>query len=108
MSHRGVNIIDTLSYMQKKKKKEQHSTGFRSGPFRDHSGANSGMALFHQNKWSPEWQFWLGSLPQIIPLDSTGFRQESQGHDKDLVVNALYVCRLDHTGGLHITDFEVA
>ena len=24
------------------------------------------------------------------------------------VVNALYVCRLDHTGGLHITDFEVA
>ena len=44
MSHRGVNIIDTLSYMQKKKKK-QHSTRFRSGPFRDHSGANSGMAI---------------------------------------------------------------
>jgi hypothetical protein len=24
------------------------------------------------------------------------------------VVDALYVCRLDHTGGLNITDFEVA
>ena len=24
------------------------------------------------------------------------------------VVDALYVCHLDHTGGLHITDFEVA
>ena len=65
----------------------QHSTGFRSSPFRDHSGPNSGMALFRWNKRSLEWQFWQDSLPKIIPPDSTGmtgFRQESQGHDKDL------------------------
>ena len=68
----------------------QHSTGFRSGPFRDHSGPNSGMALFRRNKWSPEWQFWQDSLPKIIPLDSTRFRQESQGHDKDL--HGLHLC----------------
>ena len=48
------------------------------------------MALFCWNKWSPEWQFWQGSLPKIIPPDSTRFHRndrilaESQGHDKDL------------------------
>ena len=47
-----------------------HSAGFCSGPFQDHSGLNSGMAQFHQNNWSPEWQFWQGSLPKMIPLDS--------------------------------------
>ena len=61
-----------------------HSTGFCSGPFWNHSGLNSGMAQFHWNNWSPEWQFWQGSLPKMIPPDSTGFRQESQGHDKYL------------------------
>ena len=72
----------------------QHSAGFRSGPFRDHSGPNSGMALFRQNKWSPEWQFWQDSLPKIIPPDSTGmtgFRQESQGHDKDLDSDPIFI-----------------
>ena len=66
----------------------QHSTRFHSSPFWDHSGPNSGMALFCWNKWSPEWQFWQDSLPKIILLDSTGmtrFWQESQGHDKDLI-----------------------
>ena len=66
----------------------QHSTGFCSGPFQDHSGPNSGMALFCRNKWSPEWQFWQDSLPKIILPDftgMTGFRQESQEHDKDLL-----------------------
>ena len=65
---------------------KQHSAGFHSSPFRDHSNANSRMALFCWNKWSLEWQFWQGSLPKIILPDSTGltgFRQESQGHDKD-------------------------
>ena len=68
----------------------QHSARFRSSP-------NSGMALFRWNKWSPEWQFWQDSLPKIIPLDSAGFqrgmtrfRQESQGHDKDLCYSHGY------------------
>ena len=46
------------------------------------------IALYCQNKTSPEWQFWQDSLPKIILLDSTGmtrFWQESQGHDKDLI-----------------------
>ena len=47
-----------------------HSTGFHSGPFQDHSSPNSRMALFCWNKWYPEWQFWQGTLPNIIPLDS--------------------------------------
>ena len=62
-----------------------HSTRFHSSP-------NSRMALFHQNKWQPEWQFWQGTLPKIIPPDSTGmtrFQQESQGHDKDLHIWAV-------------------
>ena len=80
----GVSILLIL-YHTCKKKTKQHSAGFHSGPFRDHSSANSRMALFHQNKWSLEWQFWQGSLPKIILPDSTGFWQESQGHDKDLL-----------------------
>ena len=54
-----------------------------------HSGVNSGMALFRRNKLSesPEWQIWLGGLPNIIPPESgnsSGFRQESVGQGKDL------------------------
>ena len=37
---------------------------------------------------SPEWQFWLGPLPNIIPPESghsSGFWQESVGQGKDLL-----------------------
>ena len=47
------------------------------------------MALFRRNKLSPEWQFWLGPLPNIIPPESghsSGFRQESVGQGKDLTI----------------------
>ena len=45
------------------------------------------MALFRRNKLSPEWQIWLGPLPNIIPPESghsSGFQQESVGQGKDL------------------------
>jgi len=65
-----------------------HSVPVHSG---EHSGANSGMGLFRRNNLSPEWQFgW--ALCQILfrrnPPESagmTGIRQESVGHDKDLL-----------------------
>ena len=81
-----------------------HSTGFHSGPFQDHSSPYSGMALFHWNKWQLEWQFWQGTLPKIIPPDSTGmtrFQQESQGHDKDIAEIACFriLSDIDTVGG---------
>src|SRR6266446_5946171 len=48
---------------------------------REHSGVNSGMALFRWNKLSPEWQIWVGPLPKY---NSSGFWQESVGQGKDL------------------------
>ena len=74
----GVSILLILYHTckkEKKKKKKQHSAGFHSSPFQDHSSANSRMALFHWNKWSLEWQFWQDSLPKIILPDSTGFHR---------------------------------